>query len=355
MRFGVSGAAAVAATLLCAAAAQAATVTVRVEGENGTLLPRTQVTTSPNPVPGTSCAGDTVAGALDVATGGNWDRQQFTQTILGEKHDFSHNDYWAEWVNYKFGGGICSDVVHDGDEVVMLVDIGIPTPPFATVFPLRISNPPSAVQAGTPFTVTVVKYATDGNPGNGTPIPEAGVTVSGGGASATTDAAGRATLTLPTVGSFTLRATKAGDAPSAAEPLTVFAPGSPPPPAPRVTAAFPYAHIAGISDHQRFVHGPRELRGTVDGSRLTAVKLRLTRQSGHRCYVFSNRAARFARVRCGANRPAFFSIGTNPDWSYLLPAALGPGRYVLDVIGVSEGKRDALARGRNRVVFFVGR
>ena len=49
-----------------------------------------------------------------------------------------------------------------------------------------------------------------------------------------------------------------------------------------------------------------------------------------------------------------FSIGDRADWSYLLPKRLGKGRYVLDVIAVDKlGNRDALARGRNRVVFFV--
>ena len=50
----------------------------------------------------------------------------------------------------------------------------------------------------------------------------------------------------------------------------------------------------------------------------------------------------------------YFAIGDRPDWSYLLPARLGQGRYVLDVIAIDKaGNRDRLARGRSRVVFFV--
>jgi hypothetical protein len=349
---------AVLASLALAVPAHAATVFVRIEGANGTLLPRTQVTTSPDPVPGGDhCAGDTVAGAIDVATHGNWDQLSFTQTILGETHKFDNSDYWAEWLDYKFGGGICSDVIHDGDDVLMLVDYSPPPTYAPTVFPLRIVDVPATVQQGAAVTVTVVKYTTDGTPGTGTATPEAGVTVAGGGDSATTDGAGHATLTMSAAGDFALRATKAGDAPSASEPITVLAPGTVAPPKPQpVVAAFPYAHIAGIADGQRFAagHGPRTLSGKVDASGLTAVKLRLTRRFDHRCYVYSNHAARFDRVRCGANRPSFFSIGTNATWSYLLPAKLGPGRYVLDVTAVdASGRRDALARGRNRVVFTV--
>ena len=55
-----------------------------------------------------------------------------------------------------------------------------------------------------------------------------------------------------------------------------------------------------------------------------------------------------------AVRRAYFRIGDRQDWSYLLPRRLGPGRYVLDAVAIDKaGNREALARGRNRVVFFV--
>ena len=65
----------------------APTVTVRVEGANATLLGRTSVTlgTGAN---GSPCDADTAGAALDAATNGNWDRQEFVQTILGETHKF---------------------------------------------------------------------------------------------------------------------------------------------------------------------------------------------------------------------------------------------------------------------------
>src|SRR5918997_5194575 len=78
--------------LACAGTALAGpTVTVRVEGQNSTLLERTQVT-----LPDTGldiCGGKpfTAASALDVATHGNWDRKEFASTILGESHTFAQN------------------------------------------------------------------------------------------------------------------------------------------------------------------------------------------------------------------------------------------------------------------------
>jgi hypothetical protein len=86
------------------------------------------------------------------------------------------------------------------------------------------------------------------------------------------------------------------------------------------------------------------------------VQLRLTKRVGKRCYTFSAQRLRFVRMkRCGARRGTWFSIGSKPDWIYLLPKALGRGRYVLDLKTIDgAGNADVqLARTRNRVVFFV--
>jgi hypothetical protein len=54
-------------------------------------------------------------------------------------------------------------------------------------------------------------------------------------------------------------------------------------------------------------------------------------------------------------RGRWFAVGDRAQWSYLLPARLGRGRWVLDVeVTDRTGRRDTtLQRGRNRVVFFV--
>jgi hypothetical protein len=352
-----------------AALAAGPTVNVRVEGENGTLLERTRVTLSGEPVPGnTGCDGDSAGAAIEAAVGGNWDRAPggFSNTILGETHDFSRSDYWAEWLDggsgYKRGGGICTDDVKDGDEVLMLVDV----PPYGegstTEIPLSLRGLLAQVATGTEVTVTVVGARTTtqyGDPGDGTDSPVAGATVSGGGVSAVSGADGRATLSFDKAGTVTLKAAKAGDVPSAGEIVSVT--DTPAPPAPPVTPAVadtvaPLGRIAGIRNGQRFKRkrAPRTLHGSVaaDPSGLRAVKLSLTRSAGGRCQLYSPTRERFRNSRCG--RRVNFSIGDREDWSYLLPRRLGKGRYVLDVIAVDKaGNRDRLARGRSRMVFFV--
>jgi hypothetical protein len=357
------------AGLSCLVAAPAAlaagpTVDVRVEGENGTLLERTTVTLSGEAVPGNSeCEGNSVGAAIDAATRGNWDRSSFTSTILGESHTFTHEDYWAEWLDagsgYKYGGGVCNDTVKDGDDVLMLVN----APPFGegstTDVPLSLRGLPAQAQRGTDVTVTVVGTRTTsefGNPGEGTDEPVAGATISGGGVSAITGADGRATLRFDNPGTVTLEATKAGDIPSGRETLTVTEAPVPAPPASVADETAPLGRILGIREGQRFTRkrAPRTLKGTVgaDPSGLRTVKLSLTRQNPGRCQLYSPTKERFRNSRCG--RRVNFSIGNDADWSYLLPHRLGKGRYVLDVIAVDKaGNRDRLARGRSRVVFFV--
>ncbi len=58
------------------------------------------------------------------------------------------------------------------------------------------------------------------------------------------------------------------------------------------------------------------------------------------------------RARCGTGKP--FQVSTNGLFSYLLPSALAPGRYVLDIQATdAAGNRTTLARGTSRIVFYV--
>ena len=369
MRIRVSSAAAaavVAATLVPGAATAApVTVNVRIEGASSTIFEGPVTTdaktidkgSGPHPCDGTNgganpTPGPTMTGALDDAAlqhGFTWDGTWFSFGDFGIDRvgpdAKTSSQFWGYALNLvpsQVGG--CQQQVHAGDDVLFAYDF------FSKAHLLSLTGPASAAP-GQPFTVHVV----DGQTSPATPV--AGASVGG----ATTNASGDATVTLAAFGDSALKASKADSVRSNALHVCVHAGadgrcGTTAPPAPGApsASAFPYARIVGIADHQRFAHGPRLLRGTVDASRLTAVKLRLTRRSGHRCYAFSNRAAVFHPARCGANRPSFFSIGTDASWSYLLPAALPAGRYVLDVTAIAGGKRDALARGRNRVVFFVG-
>jgi hypothetical protein len=344
------------------------TVTVRVEGESATLLPPTLVTlNAAEPVSG--CPANSVAAAINLAVKENWDHGEafaggdFVDTILGETHAFTNNsDSWTEWVNYKLGAGICTDLLGEGDQVLMVAD-HVPPPTFApTVLPLVVAGAPAGVQVGVPFTVQVSAIGTppgqEAMPGEGTPGPAEGVTVAGTGATtATTGPNGTATVTLTTAGNVTLRAAKAGDAPSAPFVVTGSVAGQP-----VVSAVAPYtgpyavvAKAAGVVDDHVYSHkdAPKVLTGTVLAhTSVASVSLRLRRSYKGRCYAYNGVSTRFVKARCGQG--SFFKVSTAPSFSYLLPSTLAPGRYVLDIQATDvAGNRTTLARGTSRIVFYV--
>jgi hypothetical protein len=360
-RFITSGVAGLLAGLALAPAASAGPqVSVRVEGQQGTLLARTAVTL---PEGDARCEGDSAYQALDLATAGNWDRQEFAQTILGETHDFSDNDYWSFWAFrggvYKVTTGICDERLAAGEE--LLAGHQVADSAFApTIFPLWIADLPSVVRPGEPFTVTVNRAACETtfcNPGEGHAEPAAGATVTAAGATVTADAQGRATLTLAERGEVALRATQDSALPSATE-RTCVSDGAdgfcgyvvPPPAADRTP---PVTRVLGIRDGRRLRTGPRALRAAVEeAGAIAAVRMSLTRKRAGRCTAFRGDSERFARVRCG--RHPQFGVGTARDVSFLLPARLGPGRYVLTVLAEdAAGNRERVKRGRNRVRFTV--
>jgi hypothetical protein len=380
---------------MSAAPAQATNVSVRVSATGPTSLPRTTVT-MPAAAPqkdGHDCAETTAGAALDAGVGSpNWAahwNSSFNELVLdsiyGEAHPFGSHLFWAVYINGRSAlDGLCNVDVAQGDyaQFVALCDPYDPptdgTPCFGEPLQLQApaTTPPGAVQ------VTVTESQTDINTGVTTIVPSAGATVSGGGAQATTDGDGHATLPLGAGGPVTITATKgtrvddtAGTCVSdGADGFCGSAkPGEPAPPAPPPCVhdgddgrcgtpdhKATYGFIKSIREHQHFRrgHGPRELTGTSDPdpSGLKDVQLRLTRNDRGRCSTFSGAKLRFAAMkRCGARRGKWFSVGSKADWSYLLPKTLGRGRYVLDLRTVDgAGNADTtLARTRNRVVFFV--
>jgi len=113
----------------------------------------------------------------------------------------------------------------------------------------------------------------------------------------------------------------------------------------------PVPQILSIARRARFTakDAPRELRGRVNlGTEgLTSVRLRLERRAAGRCQYFSSRVEEFRGARCGTGWT--FAIGDRAEWSYLLPEALAPGRYELDVLA-----RDRTGQQRTEaVVFYV--
>jgi hypothetical protein len=202
-----------------------ATVTVRVEGASSTLLPLTTVTTNttPTPAPG-NCSGTSAAGALQLATEGNWDHEAYIQTILGETHEWTVADprYWAFWIDDKYANeGACTTQLAEGDRVLFLVDKATAPEYAPTVFPLELSGAPTEITQGESATVTVSKYSTAG-----VASAASGVAVKGGEATVTTDASGHATVKFGALGTAHLRGTKSGFAPTASVAMCVHASGS---------------------------------------------------------------------------------------------------------------------------------
>jgi hypothetical protein len=384
LRIRSAGLAAGVLTLVLAAPAAAAPVTVelRIEGKTRTLFEdpvtvdvrpfhfsddgtsrRCDGTAAENQGPSAIPAptrGGAVAQAIDaqgLVAHGSWSASFGSPTftdIAGEDVNFdpATNKFLAEYENGAFASfGSCGDAVSNGDRVLFAWADG-------SEQLLALTGPATARPGGT-VTVKVTDAA------NGSPV--SGAAVEG----ALTGADGTALVgPLTQRGNTDLKASKSGtirsnrvrvcvsDGADGACGTTAPAPatgGGNGEPVARDTSA-PVARIRGIREGQRFNRkkAPRTIRGSVspDPSGLRAVKLSLTRSSGGRCQLYSPSQERFRNSRCG--RRVNFRIGDRERFSYLLPKRLGKGRYVLDVIAVDKtGNRDQLARGRNRVVFFV--
>jgi hypothetical protein len=155
-----------------------ASVSVRIEGLNETLLPATEVTTTLTPViadgnPNHACGGTSALGALQDATGGHWSgpwSESFHQyqvfSILGENHGFEKesnaNYFWSFWLNDKRSEvGLCEAGLGQGDRVLMVVECFGEACPAPEPLPLEIESPASANVAEA-VTVTVRRYSPEG-------------------------------------------------------------------------------------------------------------------------------------------------------------------------------------------------
>ena len=130
------------------------------------------------------------------------------------------------------------------------------------------------------------------------------------------------------------------------------------PTAPAAAAALAARHDrAGRVDprHPRrpALHAPpraarAERQGSDDASGLWAVKIRLTRRLDGKCWYFSGSREQFLKRTCGKQHA--FKVGDRAEWSYLLPARLPRGRYVLSTYAIDN----AFNHGEeSRVVFRV--
>jgi hypothetical protein len=361
---------AVLALLVPASVAAAAPVTVnlRIEGSAGTLFegPVTTdakaVVTTPsgggphpcdvgqnlNPNTATS-AGNPTTALIDAAAhlGLPFDAQWFPSTPAGGDFFVSQvgSDVnqsvapfasWGVAVNFhalQVGG--CQAPLSTGADVLWAYDF------FNNPRLLQLSGP-AAVSVGTPFTVNV----SDGETGNAV----AGASVGG----ATTDTNGHATVTIGQAGIQRLKAS----APSSIRSNALVVAAGVEPPKATVDRTAPRARLLSPrSGHvYRFrTFSPRLIHVAVaeSGSGVRTVKLRLTRRVGKRCFSYSGKRERFLGAKCGTG--FFFTVSDRADFTYLLPARLTRGHYVLDVVAIDKAlNRDTVGdRGRNRSVFDV--
>ena len=366
------------AMLACPVSASAVptTVQLRIEGSAGTVF-EGPVTTDghaidkgdgPHPCDGTNgnknpSPGATMTSALDDGSRsggfpwtGTWSPtfEDFVIDSIGpdatDNVNFRYWGYALDFVPSQVGG--CQQQVNAGDEVLFAYDF------FSKTHLLRLEGPARAT-VGQPFQVTV----TDGQDG----APLDGVAVTG--ASAPSDAAGRATVESAAPGLVSLKAERTDSIRSNAVKVCVSATGTEDcgvPPAqlggpnarkPVMDSIAPHVRIAGPRDGRRYRRGPRLLRGTAsDDVGVTQVKLALRRHAtGQKCRWWSSSRERFAGNGCA--RKVFFHIDPDTHWSYLLPRRLEPGRYVLDVKAFdgARNRDEHFVRGTNRVVFYVGR
>jgi hypothetical protein len=366
-----------------------ATVTVRVEGLSETKLPLTTVTTTTVPVDidgkaEDTCSGTSALGALQLATKGDWGGPWYTglgydiETINGETHGYEEGNlsyYWSFWLNDRESSlGACSAQLEAGDQVLFfpVCDELCPSAPAPT--PLGIEAPSTAT-AGEPVNVIVKQYNAAGE---ASPVSGAAITWSGG--SATTGPQGDASLTFSAGDNYLLDVTAAnavrteaticveGTGFACVKSSTISPKGSSETPGSSKTtsgagAQAIAASLLGLSEGHVYSAGraPRALRGLVSdgGASTEAVRLRLTRRfrtlAGRvHCSYYDGTTDAFRAMRCGAQHGQYFTVGSHANFSYLLPAALAPGRYVLD-LEATNGSREhtTLARGSTRFVFYV--
>lgn len=386
--------AAASALLTFAAPAVAAPVTVnlRVEGSGQTIY-EAPITTDAkvinmdgsHPCNGTTdngttstTPGPTMTGALDDASisapfpwNGSWYestdgsfKDYFINSIGSDANTPgpTYTPYWGyflNWVTSSVGG--CQQKVAQGDDVLFAYgDFGEP---------LLDLTAPARAATGESFTVTVKQH--DGN--NDPATPAAGATVEGH----TTDAQGSATLSYSDPGIHRFKATRSGSIRSDAASVCVYAPGSGdcgtgpasqdtstgtapseapvlPAPPPRDTTP-PTVSITSIVNGKTYSRGPRVLTGDVaDDGGIAQVFLRLRRLGGGQasramCRWYSGKREVFTHRVVACSNSRFFRIGTERHWSYLLPARLGSGRFVLEVKALDK----AYNAGRASVGFKV--
>ncbi len=370
----VTLAAACAAGLVAAPAATGIDTVVRVEGSSATLVPESAI-----PIEGTGTATvfDRNFAPADVSRGSAfWQLYRATSsTGLGLGFEYfpafsaiqvqrigsDENAGTAGWqyrVN-RVAPQVGNQELAQGDRVLWYFGAS------DGARELEIAPSADRVPTGRPFTVTVTSYGADGSP-----APGAGAQVRYGAATATADAAGRATFVGQGAGVAAVQATRAGDIRSASRAVCAF--GDDPtvcnlPPAPAGAPAGP----AGASEDSvapgSRVTFPRlgartarvrAVRGTAgpDRSDVARVEVALAKRVGTQCR-FRARSGGMTKPRpC---RDALFVRARSVGGNWLLPVGRGlaPGTWrVWSRATDGAGNRESLGMARiNTGSFTVGR
>jgi hypothetical protein len=214
---GMAAMAAVAGGALAAAGAQAGTsgpaAGIRIEGAGKTLLLSTRARGRSGSItrygaPKGRCPGDSIQGALDVATHGNWKgtwyssyNEYLVTSIYGEKP--SGSNFWELFVDNKAASkGACDVKLTAGQQILFADTDGKHYPSALDV----VAEGVGGSSSGTTFLVKLLGYNAHGKA-----KPLAGVRITGNGVhSAKTNAHGKATVTDNHTGRLVLRAAPKG-------------------------------------------------------------------------------------------------------------------------------------------------
>jgi hypothetical protein len=355
-----------------AAVAGPANVTVRVEGEAQTLVPRSAVRTAEQRVAeqgSDSCSGTSALGALSQAVagdfGGSWSGFGFLLERIGGETQTAPPGadparFWSFWVNYRYQNqGVCATELQEGDDVLFFADCFSSTQQCESLSPLRISGVPATAATGSAVTVKMEEFVVtyDSNfVGSTAAEPAEDVTVRAAGQTVTTGADGTAQLSFSSPGPVSIEASKPGRVRTAA--LTCITNGrdgscgTELPPTAVLGTERPDDKEAPRASFARLKNGkvykrrkaPRRIAGRVsaDPSGLQSVRLSILRKVGDRCWTFDGARERFERHRCGGRDS--FRIGDRAEWSYLLPARLPKGRYTIRAVAIDKAGNDSATR-----------
>jgi hypothetical protein len=187
-------------------------VTIRIEGARSTLLTtrtvqaRASGSIDQDGAPPGKCPADSAAGALNVATNGSWGGSWSSKygdylitKILGDTASGTKS-YWEILIDdVAATTGVCELKLDAGEQLLFAV-----VSATGKGYPLVIKAPATGT-AGSSLKVMV-----DAVNGKGMAVPLAGATLSGAGATATTNTRGIATLQVKSAGTLTLGASETG-------------------------------------------------------------------------------------------------------------------------------------------------